>query len=98
MCVFNTFSEGRKANTNRGWMTGNPSLIGGRKVADELHRGMLLSIGLIRSMATWVGDATAQPLMVGSVIGLLLLVAAAACLVPARRAVVIDPMIALRRE
>jgi ABC-type antimicrobial peptide transport system permease subunit len=69
-----------------------------RNVTVGVLAGMLFSIGLSRLMATWVGNSAVQPLMVGAVVGLLLLVAAAACLVPARRAVVIDPMIALRRE
>jgi ABC-type antimicrobial peptide transport system permease subunit len=67
-------------------------------VAVGVIAGMLLSIGLSRLMATWVGNSAIQPLMVSAVVALLLLVAAVACLVPARRAVVIDPMIALRRE
>lgn len=60
--------------------------------------GMLLSVGLSRLMAAWVGNSAIQPLMVGAVAALLLLVAATACLVPAQRAISIDPMVALRRE
>jgi putative ABC transport system permease protein len=60
--------------------------------------GVMLSLGLNRFAALWVGNTAAQPLMVAGVVVLLLLVAASACLVPARRALSVDPMTALRRE
>jgi putative ABC transport system permease protein len=60
--------------------------------------GALLSIGLSRWIAAWVGNSATQPLIVIGVTALLLVVATMACLAPARRAVSIDPMVALRRE
>jgi putative ABC transport system permease protein len=60
--------------------------------------GVVLSLGLNRFAAAWVGNTPAQLQMVAGVVVLLLLVAASACLVPAHRAVSIDPMVALRRE
>jgi predicted permease len=60
--------------------------------------GALLSIVLSRWIAAWVGNSATQPLIVIGVTALLVGVAAIACLAPARRAVSIDPMVALRRE
>jgi putative ABC transport system permease protein len=60
--------------------------------------GVVLSLGLNRFAAAWVGNTPAQLQMVAGVVVLLLLVAASACLVPARRALSVDPMTALRRE
>jgi len=60
--------------------------------------GVVLSFGMNRFAAVWVGSTATQPLMVVGVVALLLLVAASACFVPAQRAVSIDPMVALRRE
>ncbi|HEY3991226.1 MAG TPA: ABC transporter permease [Acidobacteriaceae bacterium] len=60
--------------------------------------GVALSVGLNRFIADWVGPADNHPLMVTGISLLLLVVAAMACLVPARRALSVDPMTALRRE
>jgi predicted permease len=60
--------------------------------------GVALSMGLNRFIADWVGNSATHPLMVTGVSLLLLAVAAAACVLPARRALSVDPMTALRRE
>jgi predicted permease len=60
--------------------------------------GLALSLGLNRFIASWLGSTTSHPLIAMSVSLLLLMVAAMACLAPARRALSIDPMTALRRE
>jgi predicted permease len=60
--------------------------------------GVVLSVGLNRFMAEWVGTTGNHPLMVTGVSLLLLAVAAASCVIPARRALSVDPMTALRRE
>ena len=60
--------------------------------------GLVLSIGLNRFISSWVGNTTDHPLIALSVSFLLLAVAAAACVIPARRALSVDPMTALRRE
>jgi predicted permease len=60
--------------------------------------GLVLSLGLNRFISGWIGNTTSHPLIAISVSCLLLMVAAMACLVPARRALSVDPMTALRRE
>lgn len=60
--------------------------------------GLVLSIGLNRFISSWVGNTTDHPWIALGVSFLLLAVAAMACLVPARRALAVDPMTALRRE
>ena len=60
--------------------------------------GLVLSIGLNRFISGWVGSTTNHPLIAMGVSLLLLMVAAMACLAPARRALAVDPMTALRRE
>jgi putative ABC transport system permease protein len=60
--------------------------------------GLVLSIGLNRFISSWVGNSTAHPWIALGVSFLLLAVAAAACVLPARRALSVDPMTALRRE
>jgi predicted permease len=60
--------------------------------------GLTLSLGLNRFISGWIGNTTSHPLIAMSVSILLLVVAAMACLLPARRALSVDPMTALRRE
>jgi predicted permease len=60
--------------------------------------GLVLSIGLNRFISSWVGNTTDHPLIALGVSFLLLAVAAAACVLPARRALSVDPMTALRHE
>jgi predicted permease len=60
--------------------------------------GLVLSLGLNRFISGWVGSTTNHPLIAVGVSLLLLMVAAMACLAPARRALAVDPMTALRRE
>lgn len=61
--------------------------------------GIAASLGLTRLMAKQLfGVSAHDPLTYASVAGLLMLVAIAACYVPARRVVRVDPMTSLRRE
>jgi ABC-type antimicrobial peptide transport system permease subunit len=60
--------------------------------------GLALSFGLGRMIAQWIENGTRDPLVVLGVSALLLAVAAIACLVPARRALAINPIEALRSE
>jgi ABC-type antimicrobial peptide transport system permease subunit len=60
--------------------------------------GLALSFGLNRLIAQWIESGTRDPIMVLAASGLLILVAALACLLPARRALAVDPMVALRCE
>jgi putative ABC transport system permease protein len=60
--------------------------------------GLALSFGLNRLIARSIESGTRDPIMVLAASGLLILVAALACMVPARRALAIDPMTALRCE
>ena len=60
--------------------------------------GLALSFGLGRMIAQRIEHGTRDPLMVLGVSALLLAVAAIACLVPARRALAINPIEALRSE
>jgi ABC-type antimicrobial peptide transport system permease subunit len=58
--------------------------------------GLGLSFALNRLIAQWVDNASASPLILLVASSLLLAVAAVACLLPARRASGVNPMIALR--
>jgi predicted permease len=61
--------------------------------------GLFASIGLTRFLRSMLFDVTpTDPRVLASVAALLALVALAACLIPARRAASVDPVIALREE
>jgi len=61
--------------------------------------GLAVALVLMRFLASQLfGVSSHDPLTLAGVAGLLILVALAACLVPARRATKVDPLIALRYE
>jgi predicted permease len=60
--------------------------------------GLALSIALGRVAAQWVNESPRDPAVLVSVTAVLVLAAALASLLPARRAAVVDPMLALRDE
>jgi ABC-type antimicrobial peptide transport system permease subunit len=70
----------------------------GTSVGLGIVAGLSLSFGLNRLIVRWIEGGTRDPIMVLAASGLLILVAALACMVPARRAVAVDPMVALRCE
>jgi len=74
------------------------ALSAGTSVGLGIAAGLALSFGLNRLIARWIESGTRDPIMVLAASGLLILVAALACMVPARRALAIDPMTALRCE
>jgi len=70
----------------------------GISVGAGIVAGIGLSFALNRLIARWIENASASPLILLAVSFLLLIVAALACLLPARRASAVDPMRALRCE
>ena len=70
----------------------------GMSVGAGIAVGLILSLGISRVVFAWVGITTNHPLIVFSVSLLLLVVAGVACFVPARKALSIDPIAALRSE
>ena len=72
---------------------------GARLIGVGLAIGLLLSIGVGMGLESLlIGIEPTDPITYGGVIGVLLVVAAAACLIPARRAASLDPAITLREE
>ena len=67
-------------------------------VGAGLVTGVILSVTLARVFASWTQEPSSDPLVLVGVMLLLSGAAAAACLLPARRAFSIDPMVALRYE
>ena len=70
----------------------------GVSVVLGLVSGAVLSLGLGRVITRWVENGVHDPLTVFGVSLLVIAVAAMACLVPALRALAVDPMTALRCE
>ncbi|MDT7811833.1 MAG: hypothetical protein QOJ42_1749 [Acidobacteriaceae bacterium] len=77
------------------WIVG---LSTGTGVGLGILSGLLLSLGLGRMIAQWIENGTRDPMVVLGVSVILLAVAAIAALVPARRALAINPIEALRSE
>lgn len=67
-------------------------------VGSGIAAGVVLTLALNKILAQWAEGSSRDPLVLLAVMILLSLVAAVACIGPARRAVNVDPMTALRYE
>ncbi|QNI31766.1 ABC transporter permease [Alloacidobacterium dinghuense] len=70
----------------------------GISVGTGLLVGLILSFGLSGLLSRWIGNTTSNPFLVLTVGLLLVVVALLACIVPAFRASLVQPMKALRTE
>lgn len=70
----------------------------GISVAIGIVAGLALSFSLNRVMVRWIESGAPNPLTILMVSLVLIAVAALACVIPARRATAVDPMVALRCE
>jgi ABC-type antimicrobial peptide transport system permease subunit len=74
-------------------------LEGGRLAALGLGLGLIAALALTRLMASMLyGVKPNDPLSLGVAAAILAVVAFAACYIPARRATLVDPLVALRYE
>ena len=74
-------------------------LNGFRLVAGGILVGLLFSCGLTRLLASQISGVSAtDPWTFAAVVTLMVIVGLAACLLPARRAARVDPLVALRYE
>jgi predicted permease len=67
-------------------------------VGGGIAAGIVLTVALNRLMASWDAESSRSPLLLIGAACVLTLVAALACMIPARRAAGVDPMTAIRRE
>jgi len=67
-------------------------------VGSGVVAGLLVSLALNRVEAKWVTESSRDPLLLIGVSLLLIFAASLACVLPARRAASVDPMVALRYE
>jgi putative ABC transport system permease protein len=74
------------------------ALSAGTSVGLGILAGLALSFGLNHMISRWIEGGTRDPFLVLLASAVLIGVAALACLIPARRAIAIDPMRALRYD
>ena len=68
------------------------------QVGSGAFAGVVLSVAFHKLATKWVSESSRDPVLLGGVTLLLVIAAALACVVPARRAASVDPMEALRCE